>query len=398
MLLVAHATGLNFSFLHFLNLGFVLVTFLLILSVVRDSPLNSTGRILVLSLTSIVNFSLQPVGVYLWGMSIYIYLTILLCVAALKVLSQEDVTWFEGLLVVVLNQLALLTSIDGLAMLVMTILIGGIKFRESRRRVWLAVSTTASVQLALMVLLLSRRKLGIDISLFGHGPIEFARYVCAYLGVGVSMKNVRYAVVGGATLMILFAANLVFSIGKLLKAGVRIIGEADQFFVFIGCFSIGTALLTAIGREGAYGAEQALTDRYIPYAGLLILSVSYGMARLMYCHHWRTAALPLRIEWPNSPRVIRAISALLFAMAWLLAIDRSFNSDNVKEFETYRWVREDARMGLLHAPQFTAAEKFGLEHIYPGGYEPIKSRVEFMKRERLGPFKDMPEKQSALRY
>jgi hypothetical protein len=385
MLIIGELTNLNFSVLHWCNLFFVGLTFFVMLTVViREDGFSSKAKLFIILIISIIQFSLEPVGVYLWGMSLYIYVTLFLFALCALILSRPSMTIGWGITLLLSNAVALLTSTNGLALVALSTVICFLKGRETKRPLWWVVGASSLAQLIAMIVLLSGRTLGININLFSHGPIEFLKYVLIYLGSNYDLNNVDLATFYGTLMLGGFCVYLGVTFQRVYKGGINRLTAAEQFFVFLGILSIATAILTAIGREGAYGARQALTDRYIPFAHFLTVSLVYVLARVAFTFI-RSDRRPNESFFYGLS--YKQIIGHVFLMVFFVnSAINSLNVTNINTFKRYHDERELARVALLHAPKLDKADRTSLEAIYPGGYDPMSSRVEFLKTKRMGPF------------
>lgn len=391
MLIIGELTNLNFSILHWSNLFFVGLTFLLILTaVIQEDSFSSEAKLFVILIISIIQFSLEPVGVYLWGMSLYIYVTLFLFALCALILSRPSMTFWGMAIIILANAVALLTSTNGLALVVLSTAICLLKGRETKLLQWWIVGVVSLAELISMIIFLSGRTLGININLFSHGPIEFFKYVLVYLGSNYDLNNVDLAMWYGSVMLGIFGIYLGFVFQRFLKGGINRLTASEQFFVFLGILSIVTAILTAIGREGAYGVRQALTDRYIPFAHFLTVSLVYGLARVAFtcvCGDCR----PNKSFFNFLGGYKKTIGLVFLIVLFVDSMMNSLNMTNINTFKRYNDERELARVALLHAPKLDKVDRASLEAIYPGGYDPMSSRVEFLKMKRMGPFFEASE-------
>lgn len=390
ILIIGEITNLNFSALHWSNLFFVGLAFLLMVSAVnQEVGFSTVAKLFVILVISIIQFSLEPVGVYLWGMSLYIYITLFLCALCALILSRTSMTFWGMATVLLVNFMALLTSINGLALVAIAIVISVLKGRETKQPLWWIVGSVSLAQLLAMIVLLSGRTAGTNINLFGHGLIEFIKYILVYLGSNYDSSNVDHAMWCGSVMLGVFGIYFGFIFQKLRKEGINRLTASEQFFVFLGIFSIGTAILTAIGREGIQGVQQALTDRYIPFAHLLTISIAYGLARAAFTH----VRSDRRTDGSFDKTLgYKQIVGFIFLIALFVnSLMNSLNVTNINTFKRYHDERELARVALIHAPKLDEVDLAALEAIYPGGYDPIRSRVEFLMMKRMGPFSEVRE-------
>lgn len=390
ILILGKLSNINFSVFHWGNVFIAGLTFLFIVkALTQEDQFSKKSKIFMIFIFSIIQFSLEPVGVYLWGISLYIFLTLFWFAWGALILSRPSIKFLGLVTIFLTNAGALLTSANGLALVVLALAVSLLKWYETRRTYWWIAGVVSLVQLILMIALLSQRTLGYDINLFGNGVLPFLKYIFVYLGSNFDLNNVDQAMWYGIGMFGIFGIYCGLVCKSILRGGIRRLTVPEQFFFFLGLLSVATAVLTAIGREGSSGVRQALSDRYILFAHFLLLSVAYSLARV---------ALPSLHARIGSNRTLfpvlgySRIVAFVFFVALLFdSIAKSYNLSNINTFKRFYDERQLARLSLVKAPHLDVSARAAVEAIYPGGYEPIESRVLFLKSTHSGPFSETRE-------
>jgi hypothetical protein len=371
------ATRINFHFIHYANFAVLALSFVIpVLLLVRfkwGENLGNWRRVAWAGFPAIASsfwFSLTPAGAYLWGLSLYIFISILSVAAVASLLAAFPGRWLSLLAITLFIWIAALSNLNGFALSAVATMYAGLRVREERSIKNVAQLCILGSQL-LMVLFLFASNPGTssqfsELNLFGHGIGQFSAYVLAYLGTPVNSLSLLFAIYMGAIGVAAFFAAFGLTLRTVWRNGISKTDPIAVFFLMIMLYAIGTALLTAIGREGREGLIQALTDRYVAFASLLWVGVCYFL-----------------MSWSTKARTFSgsvAFSALCLGTVYL-GVRTSIG--HLDDFELSRQSRMLAKEALI-----TGQDMKSVNNIYPGGIEPIRDQVEFLKRARLGPFEN----------
>jgi hypothetical protein len=104
-----------------------------------------------------------------------------------------------------------------------------------------------------------------DVFIFLKNPVDFMKYIFAYLGSALSGDSFRQSLVYGALVVLLFIFAIVIQRLRM-KQWKNVVP-----WVMIGLFSLLCGGMMGIGRLG-YGIDQALSSRYISFSSLFLIS------------------------------------------------------------------------------------------------------------------------------
>lgn len=128
----------------------------------------------------------------------------------------------------------------------------------------------------------------------------------------VASPIVRFARDSSLIAMLIGFGVLSWSLLKLRSAQSEPIGQAIAPFLALAAFSLGSGLLTAIGRWEAYGVQQAFVSRYISFGNFFWIAVFalaiFAIARTSHKSHKRTFAvlgLLFVLKLGNIPSVVQ---------------------------------------------------------------------------------------------
>ncbi len=104
-----------------------------------------------------------------------------------------------------------------------------------------------------------------DVLIFLKNPVDFMKYILAYLGSSVSGDSLRQSVVYGVFFVLLFLSAIAFQRLRMKR------WENMVPWVTMGLFSLLCGGMIGIGRLG-YGIDQAMSSRYISLSSLFFVS------------------------------------------------------------------------------------------------------------------------------
>ncbi len=170
---------------------------------------------------------------------------------------------------------------------------------------------------------------------FLDAPGDSTAYVLLYLGgllTEIGRTDGMSLATGGAGLLL------------FLGCGLRTVWKADAgrlraalFFLFLGCYAIGCALVTGIGRSG-FGVEQASSSRYTTISMLLWIAVLFFLFEAL-------ARNPLQL-WKQ--KAAAAFAAILLCCCFVLVCYRGYTSLPYVRFASS--VYGQARFALKYRP------------------------------------------------
>lgn len=108
-------------------------------------------------------------------------------------------------------------------------------------------------------------------------PLQFVTYLCGFLGNAVFFENVRLAIASGAVAACFFVVGSIWTVR--MKTRLPSVYEAGVWWVLLAGYGAANALVTALARSG-FGAEQALSSRYVAMAALFWIG-TYALVELV---------------------------------------------------------------------------------------------------------------------
>lgn len=363
-------TRVNLSALHLLNALFLSLGFAsLLVFVIRNGfpGLSSERRWirdLFLLSASAYFFCLAPVGVYLWGLSLYIFITVAATVSAFALAVKTERKPLETLALALLILIACLSSINGLLAAFLVALLAALRLREQpcRKR---AIEFAAFAALFFILFVLIKSHTGTrEYRLFTNGIASFLEYVVIYLGANGNLFDLWQAMIRG-----LLAVAGYFGICVVVFRSARrgALGTGETYFFLLASFAVGTAFFTAIGRESAHGPAQALSDRYIVFANLYWVGATFFVVK-----GWLTATN-------------RFLKVFCVCGAVCFFADSFVTSLNKRSFDTFYEYHRD-RSAAQRAIR-TGDDEKSVKQINPGGYSDLGEKIGFLKEHRLSSFR-----------
>ena len=260
LFVIGIASDLNMSYAHVANvfllgLGFVFIA----------RALSESQDIKYLPAISAVYFSLAPGGVLLWGLSMYIFLTTTCILIGFYYLTRR-VNATSISVVFVCGLIACMSNISGLLLPLLAMF-----YCLSNKTLFPAA--IFGIQLIIFVLVLISRGTGELVQeLFVNGFFSFAQFILHFVGSPLAVDNTSAAFVFGV-LAVVITFFVLHRHGRALLRDGNTLGQNDRFFLLIMLFVLGTALITAIGREAT--GQSGMTDRYRASAGLFWVAAMY---------------------------------------------------------------------------------------------------------------------------
>lgn len=276
MILMARLTGWNLWAEALLSVAFAAGA-LAVLCLMARPALRGPG-VWLAPVLSLMVFSLSQWENWLWTLQLMFFMTLLLSVGAVALVSREALQWWHVALAAAAAAGATASFSMGLAAwpaALVAILAGGLsRRRAAMAAVWCAAAAVAAVAY----------KWGLKFSpvepiastAMGR-PLGVVRYALVYLGAPITPLGWHGASAAAGALMVAAGAIAIASCFRRGDAHRGLVAASAGLMTFALC----GALMTAIGRVDQ-GIGQAMSPRYVTFshglpAGLLLLA-GYGLA------------------------------------------------------------------------------------------------------------------------
>ena len=268
MLGLAHLSAYSINYEVALILLLAVGIFLLVLVQLREAlkDLKVTGFVWVIPVLSLLAFSLHQGENWVWGWQIQIFLNILAVVAGFMFLFRPRLAWPSLAASLVCGIVATYSYANGLTYWIIgflgLLLVPSVGKNKKRAMLSVWALVTGLVLFSYFFRFRPVIPSGKPMLYFVSHPFEYAGYVFKYLGAAI-INYQGYALVLGLTGVAIFFW-LCWTVVYKKAASL----SALRPFVLIGLYSIACALLTGVGRVG-FGAEQAMSHRYVTFSNLL---------------------------------------------------------------------------------------------------------------------------------
>jgi hypothetical protein len=272
----AYVTDWNLQAELYRNFGIAVLTFLLLLVVMRRT-LDRVAYVIASIVVSVIFFSPMQWENWMWGWQLEWFLSTLGAAGAFWAATfLIDRRPRAGFAVAVLGALVATFSL-GQGMLVWPI-VGLVLLLRGRGWRWLAAWAVVSI-VTFVVYLRGYENPAYHPSktLFLEKPVEFAEYICLYLGRAFGFETMT-GVAAGAVLLLAFCAGLAYVVRHRRDEVLR---DRAAFWLAAGVLSLGAAVITAVSRLG-FGLEQAGSSRYSGMSalfGIATMMVIYAIVR-----------------------------------------------------------------------------------------------------------------------
>jgi len=369
MLLLALPSGWNVSYEIAANVllgsGLAAAVFLLARRTVRRVGGLDVGPLI--ALLSCIVFSLNQYENWIWGWQIQIFLNALGAAGVAILLAHPSAGWRRFILAALCGIVATYSFANGLLVwaigLLVLVMVSGLRAKEGRWRVALWLVIAGLVYLSYFPGYV-RPPCEPPVGWSVMTPFRTFFHGCVYLGGPIVPYAARGAAIAGFLGVALFAA----SIWWLRRRGVGLPSLAP--FVALGCYAIGSAVITALGRSHN-GPRQALASRYITFANFLWIS-EVILLFLVSGFRARSATRETR-------RVGLAAGFLLVTIAALSVVGslsgirglRDHYNELLLERQEILWPRDEHVLGQLCFQQIDF----------------IRSQVDVLKKYRLSVFR-----------
>lgn len=218
----------------------------------------------ILPIISILIFSLDQEYNWVWGWQLQIFLNLLAVVGGLSLLNDPRLSWRKYILALGLGIVATYSFANGLLYWGLGLLpLWCLKQSRLKKRIWmLSVWIVTSLGMAFSYFhdfqTLSGKPLGYVLKHI----FEYGLYVLKFIGAKL-INYETYAVVFGMIGLVLFIWMTLYFLKKGPEDFRRILP-----FVLLGLYTLGTALLSGIGRL-ELGSGTAMSGRYKTFSSLI---------------------------------------------------------------------------------------------------------------------------------
>lgn len=198
-------------------------------------------------------------------------------------------------------------------------------------------------------------------------PVTFLLYVFSYIGNAVSFGDdvsILFAGIIGITIFVYYTF-------RIIRVNDDLKFKKYSFFIFVGSFSVFSAMLTGLGRSG-FGYEQAYASRYITVSMLLWISIFFFL-----------------LSDERSGRIffgrfsMSHIRKTLIAVIFCGLLIQNFNS--LEDFKKEYVNRMSARVSMAQG-----IEDY-LSNIYPNPARLMAYDIPRLKQLKLSIFRDIPQ-------
>jgi len=369
--LIGILTSSNYSAFHLTNVLILGLSFWLIAkSSVDVNQVATKESVLVILLLALLMFNLGIPGVYLWGLSAYLFVTQFLIILILQTVTSATRPK-SRLFLPLLILLATHSSITGYLMIPISLILlfaaykirgKGIDYLEM-----LSVAGAGLISIASYYLYKSHSGYPNGVTLHPTDLWKVLDYAAVYLGTSFASGDLNLA----RNMGILFSILSISPIYRFTRnwSPTSPFSMRQILFVSLIAISIGSALLTAIGRSGQFPISQATDDRYAIYSNLGWIGLTgYWLANL---RHRRSVT-----------QLVISLTVSTLTLLYIKTVQLHF-----PKFETLLVTRTAAKNALVHMENLDE-----LKHIGPEGSEYIlKNYRPLLSTHSLGPFRDVRE-------
>lgn len=365
MLVLAYFTNWNIYFELGINLIFLSISFFLIYNRISLCKLNSENHNILLSVVSVMVFSVIQVENFLWGWQLQIFMNVMMVISGVILLAHGKLSITRVGFAGVGTMIAVYSFANGLFFLPIGLFIILLRREFNLQQRWkYAAGWILYSSILVFGYLYQYHKPTSHPELefiFNH-PLVATQYFFAYLGAPMaSFSSTIACMMGIVAISIFFYTIYISSILYRRKTS-----EFEFILPWIGLmsYSIISAMVTTIGRAG-FGINQAMSYRYLTFTILLWVS-----AAIIFCT--LSTIAELKISLPHRIRYIIVLTlCLLFVRSNMAA---------------WKWAHSHIDMMQKARTQFNSDqidEQFIKENVYPGD---IAERMIYLKEHKLAGF------------
>jgi hypothetical protein len=358
MLIMAYITHWDIRYELYANVALAGAALLFLYSLWRKS-IRGPVPLFLLAILSMIIFSPAQWENWTWGWTIQIWLSVWATVASIWAMQKERL---KGLILAIASAIVASYSFNNGILTWIVLLLMAIQQRRSKREIMILLSASTGVIAAYYY---SYRIPAHHLSFlhFILHPLEFLRYVLAYLGLPLGGGDMNLSAVFGIaiTIIALMALNDIrrYSRDEMKKL---------LPWLALALYAFLSACATAVGR-----LEFGLSSRYITISNMFLIS---GLAIVV---SW------LKFHIENHDHLAR-ISGPFFKFASVLCLAGyalSFFQGYLEMGDRY----ERLKTGMSAIRKVETASDEQLELLYPQA-DIIRKRVPILRAWRLSLFKD----------
>ncbi|MGA2241811.1 MAG: hypothetical protein ABSH11_07205 [Verrucomicrobiota bacterium] len=394
MLLLARLTHWNIHYELAVNLILALGIFTVLIYQVKITgrKLGMAGLHWAIPAISLIVFSISQYQNWLWGWQLQMLLNMLTAVGGILLLADETFSWRRFAAAALLGMVATYSFANGtlfwpIGLVILFVATAGKRQRPPAMITWLAVSV-----LILWSYLYHYQKPEEHppLNLIFKMPFEYASFVLKYIG-GICAQCVGGSTSTDCNFALVFGLAAILAMGwagwMLVRKKVADFKTLLPYFG-ISLYSIGSALMTGVGRVG-FGSNQAMYSRYcttvVPlWVSLVVFLILLrtGSDRTMNAD----PALKNRYE-RSAPLDCRQVSGwLLLTAITMLVLGSVCATDGAKTLSRIQTVGRKSLLNLAANPA-SETDYRGLRFIYPRP-KVIVERYPILMKYRLSVFRD----------
>lgn len=376
MLVLAHLTGWNISYELMTNIFLAIGIFVALIFQMRET-LRSIGGYKMGWLPptiSLIVFSLTQWENWLWGWQIQVFLNVLAVVLGIIFLARAKFCWFYNFVAAILVFVATYSFVNGILYwpIGLSILYVASLNRKKKEK-WLVIFWLMIGSMITLFYLHDHQTLGDKLTSWYSitHPFTYIIYVLSYLGSPVISFNPWGAAFAGIVGISLFCYLI-----KVLLYDRKIKPYHLIPYAAIGFYSIGSAILTGLGRV-QLGSIQAISSRYVTFSNLLWISNIFFLYVLIKSDNLRLRAQHKSNRWKR-----QMLFSIYFLVIFLIGANSAFKA--LKFAYQYSYL-QSARAALV-----TSKENSYLKRLYYSE-RVVRERSEILKKFNLSLFRDIRE-------
>ncbi len=220
---------------------------------------------------SLITFSMTQSENWLWGWQIQVFLNVLTAAAGFLLLANHPAKWPPFCFALLLGIIATFSFATGLTFWPIGLLVLFLSGFQNKKTKTLKIAVWAAASLTILCAYLYNFQESPDYPplktlLFAKFPLEYTKYILAYLGTPLCWYRIDLAILFGLTGLII-AACLIYSLTKSKRIKFQLLLP----FIALTLYPIASAAVTGIGRM-VFGSAQAMHTRYTTISNLLWFS------------------------------------------------------------------------------------------------------------------------------
>lgn len=267
MLGFAVCTGWNIYYELAVNLLLGTGIFLLLIKPLLRTGAGAHWNIV---LASLMLFSLGQWQNWFLGWQLQVFLSLFMVIVALRTLSRKKLNAARFSFAILAGSVAMFSFANGMLVWPLGLIL---LWRTENRTKWLALWSATAILLACAYFRgYQAPSYHPSFSTSLHMPGNLLAYVFIYLGQPVAGFSGFGAVAAGAFGMAAWGILSVMAVREKEADDLLEFSIPPMFFVALGLYAVASAIITAFARAG-FGAEQALSSRYVTLASPLWISI-----------------------------------------------------------------------------------------------------------------------------